>query len=174
MTAADQPQRCPQCGPGYRIGDEGCRHAADQPHHTLTTDEAVVHILAAIKAIREQAADERVAMHERGEPLTDYSSGVLDGLDHAWLAGVKAARRPEDARTVTSPEEWWACEDAYQAGFDDALAAADARDANLRALARNPSGTREWHNQGRSGTTPVVDVSDLLAVLDQPTNTGDN
>jgi hypothetical protein len=142
--------------------------AADQPHHTLTTDEAVVRILDAIKAIREQAADERVAMHERGEPLTDYSGGVLDGLDRAWLAGTKAARRPEDNRTATSPEEWWACEDAYELG----LAAADARDTNTRAAAWD-EGWNAAMDYASADYTGPDDPPNPYAVLDQPTNTGD-
>lgn len=38
----------------------------------------------------------------------------------------------------------------------------------IKALLATPSGKREWHNQGRSGETPVVDVHrvrDLLAHL---------
>jgi hypothetical protein len=49
-------------------------------------------ILAAIRLVRERAAEERVAMSDRGETLSDYSSGVLDGLDLAWLAGTEARR----------------------------------------------------------------------------------
>lgn len=83
----------------------------------------VVAVLDAIKAVREMAADERVEVDERGEALTDYSSGVLDGIDHAALAARKAARRPEDRREVTSVEEWWACDDAYHAGLEHGLRA---------------------------------------------------
>ena|SRR5690349_5667788 len=85
--------------------------------HSADKDAGLdVAILAAIKAVRAEAADERAALHDAGEPLTDYGSGLLDGLDRAWLAGVKAARRPVDTRETTSLEEWWACEDAFNAG----------------------------------------------------------
>jgi hypothetical protein len=89
-------------------------------------------------------------------------------MDHTLTADERATH------TYKSVEGPMFSEAAVERILAARLAAADARDANLRALARNPSGTREWHNQGRSGTTPVVDVSDLLAVLDQPTNTGDS
>lgn len=53
-------------------------------------------MIDAIKAVRKQAADERAELHATGEPLTDYGSGFLDGLDKAWIAAVNALRDPDD------------------------------------------------------------------------------
>lgn len=93
----------------------------DTPEIVDAQIQTDIAILDAIKSLRAQAAAERVAMHERGEPLTGYSAGVLDGLDRAWLTGFRAARKPIDTRETTSPEEWWACERAFLAGREDAL-----------------------------------------------------
>jgi hypothetical protein len=92
----DQEDRIRLCfcsfRPGYALDHRNCDNHLAEVERIVA--EHTTQILAAIKALREQAADERVAMQERGEPLTDYSSGVLDGLDRAWLAGTKAAARP--------------------------------------------------------------------------------
>lgn len=61
-------------------------------------------ILDAIKALREQAAEERAALHECGEPLTDYSSGMLDGLDKAWIAGTKTRVQQKRHEQITQKE----------------------------------------------------------------------
>lgn len=45
--------------------------------------------------------------------------------------------------------------------------------ARVRALLFGPSdGVREWRNQGRSGTAPVIDVSRLRDALYRPAATG--
>ncbi len=47
--------------------------------------------------------------------------------------------------------------------------------ARVRALLFGPSdGVREWSNQGRSGTAPVIDVSRLRDALYRPVGGGDD
>lgn len=120
----EQARGALEAGTSTRHG-AGCPASGD----TLTDSERDVAILTAIKAVRDAAADERAELHDQGEPLTDYGSGVLDGLDKAWLAGRRAAKRPDDTRTTTSIEEWWACDDAYEKGL-----------ARAAALATDPEG----------------------------------
>lgn len=96
--------------------------------------------------------------------MTDENPALSPEIDHMTDAEVR-----EQLRGVGESRR--ALDEAREREFADMKATL----ARVRALLFGPSdGVREWSNQGRSGTAPVIDVSRLRDALYRPVGGGDD